>query len=364
VIRGALLPFLLAGTVFLCGCRSVGPAALQQSHSDFNNSIAHTNDEQLLLNLVRMRYLETTLFLEVDTVTDSRSSSFRAGVDDAKILISPSTRITELTPAFGASATQTPTIVYSPMRGQTFVNRLFSPMPLPLLLSLIHSGWSASRVFGIFVECVNNLQNAPTASGPTPASVPIYQDFCRMVQLFTSLLRDGSITIETDSRDPQQLVLRIYDDGLNRQDICELKELLDLPQGQDCFIFRDFLSYAREEPGLRLRMRSVHGAMFYLANGIQVPPEHCEAGIVAVTCYPNGNAFDWSDLLGPLFTVHCSKERPKSAFIAVRHRNYWFYVEDSDVTSKATFMLLANAFSLQAGDMGTIVPTLTISTAR
>ncbi|MDR0678968.1 MAG: hypothetical protein LBF24_01820 [Puniceicoccales bacterium] len=365
MIRSALLPYFLAGTVFLSGCRSVGPTALQQSHSDFNCAIAHSNDEQLLLNLVRMRYLETTLFLEVGTITDSRSRSCRVGVDGMKLFVDPSERIMELTPTAGASISQMPTVVYSPMQGQTFVKRLFSPMPLPVLLSLIQSGWSASRVFGIFVESVNNLQNAPTASGPTPARVPVYQDFYRMAQLFTRLLWDGSLTMGMSAGDPRQVVLCFFDYGSNRQDICELKELLDLPQDQDRFVFRENFFYVAEgELELRLRARSVQGAMFYLANGVRIPPEHCDAGVVAVTRYPSGSAFDWSDLLGQLFTVHCSKERPENAFVSVRHRDYWFYVEDSDITSKATFMLLANAFSLQAGDAGIIAPTLAISTAR
>ncbi|MDR2664458.1 MAG: hypothetical protein LBB14_02950 [Puniceicoccales bacterium] len=361
--RGVLLRSLLAAAALLSGCRSIGPMALEHSHPDFNRSIARTADEQLLLNLVRMRYLETTLFLEVGTVTDSRSRSYRAGVDGVRLFVDPSDKIMEVTPNVGATVSQTPTMVYSPMQGQTFVKRFFSPMPLPVLISLIQSGWATNRVFGIFVERINNLSNAPTASGPTPARVPVYQDFYRMSRLLSLLLRDGSLVLGVEPSEPRQLIMRFYDDGQSRHEICELKELLDLPQDQDRFLFREnFLGFAESE--LRIRTRSVYGAMFYLANGIQVPQEHCDAGIVTVTAYPNGDAFDWSNILGPIFTVYSSKVRPSDAFVAVRHRGYWFYVKDGDVTAKATFMLLMNAFNLQAGDPATIAPTLTISADR
>jgi hypothetical protein len=65
-------------------------------------------------------------------------------------------------------------------------------------------------------------------------------------------------------------------------------------------------------------------------------------------------------MLGEIFTVHFSKERPSTSFVAIPFRGYWFYVADDDLTSKSTFMLLASIFNLQAGDPKIAAPTLTI----
>jgi hypothetical protein len=310
-----------------------------------------------------MRYLETALFLDVGTVTDSRSHVFRVGTDGTKVFIDPSDRAAELVPVVGMAASQTPTVVYTPMQGQSFVKRLFAPIPLPIILNAIQSGWSANRVFGVFVERINNLQNAPTASGPTPARVPEYEDFYRMTQLLSVLLREGSLTMGLDQQDQRHLVIRFFDDGRSSQAIREVKELLDLPQNRDHFAFQENL-LGGTDGELRLRLRSMQSAMFYLANGVQVPQEHLDAGIITVTRYPNGEAFDWANMLDPIFTVRVAKRPPTDAFISVRHRQHWFYIADDDVTSKATFMLLTNAFSLQAGDAHTVAPTLTIPLNR
>jgi hypothetical protein len=52
--------------------------------------------------------------------------------------------------------------------------------------------------------------------------------------------------------------------------------------------------------------------------------------------------FDWQEVLGGLFKVCNAKQihRPKSAFVAVKYRGHWFYIDDSDQDTKVTFSLL------------------------
>jgi len=60
---------LTAGlTLLACGC-SLGPQALKVSHGQYNEAIRMTRDEQLLLNLVRLRYRDAPTFLEVSSIT-------------------------------------------------------------------------------------------------------------------------------------------------------------------------------------------------------------------------------------------------------------------------------------------------------
>jgi hypothetical protein len=172
-----------------------------------------------------MRYLENALFLDVGTVTDSRSRSYRAGTEGTTLFVDSSDKWMEFVPAVGVVASQTPTVVYTPMQGQSFVKRIFSPLPLAIVLNAIQSGWSASRVFGVFVERINNLQNAPTASGPTPTRIPECGEFYRMAQLLDTLLRDGGITMGIDPDDRRCLVIQFHGNGANGQIIREIKEL-------------------------------------------------------------------------------------------------------------------------------------------
>ncbi|MDR2576922.1 MAG: hypothetical protein LBC42_02630, partial [Puniceicoccales bacterium] len=301
--------FAIYSVTLLAGCRSVGPSAIRREHANFNEAIAQTLDEQLLTNLVRMRYLETFLFLDVGTVTDSRNCTLKAGLENnTKIYCQPHHLTLDLDPVLGGALSQTATVTYTPMQGINFVKRLFAPVPLPVVLNAIQSGWSANRVFRIFVERINYLHNAPTASGPTPILSPEYEQFAEMTQIMAALLRDDVLTMGIAPDGYNRLVIRILDDGKHGQEILAFKDILSLPRDGSTFTFQENL-LSNTDGELRLRLRSVYSAMFYLANGVQVPEEHIAAGIVVATRNPSGDLFDWQSMLHDIITVHCSKDK-------------------------------------------------------
>jgi len=43
----------------LAGCASFGPNSLQQTRLQYNEAVKATTEEQLLLNIVRLRYTDT-----------------------------------------------------------------------------------------------------------------------------------------------------------------------------------------------------------------------------------------------------------------------------------------------------------------
>lgn len=61
--RGAAWRLTTLATCFVLslatgGCASLGPAAIRWERTDYNVAIQETQNEQLLLNLVRLRYSE------------------------------------------------------------------------------------------------------------------------------------------------------------------------------------------------------------------------------------------------------------------------------------------------------------------
>ena len=109
-------------------------------------------------------------------------------------------------------------------------------------------------------------------------------------------------------------------------------------------------------PGtVTLQTRSLLGAMFYLSQGIDVPASHVESGWVATT-----PGEDWSAVTSKLMHIRTSETRPDSATVAVRYRDWWYYIDDSDVSSKATFAMLAYLFAIQSGGRDSRGPALTI----
>jgi len=83
-----------------------------------------------------------------------------------------------------------------------------------------------------------------------------------------------------------------------------------------------------------------------------------------VTRRRDGSNFDWAELTGGLFDVRSSDAPPHNASIRVRYRDAWFYIDDSDLSSKATSDLLGQLFQLQARDASAIAPLLTLPVGR
>jgi hypothetical protein len=74
--------------------------------------------------------------------------------------------------------------------------------------------------------------------------------------------------------------------------------------------------------------------------------------------------FDWGEVTGGLMDIRSSKQQPSNAYVAIDYRGSWFYIDDSDLTSKSTFSLLMQLFALQAGEVKSTVPILTLPVSR
>jgi hypothetical protein len=61
------------------GCSPLGPKTIRLERTPYNLAIQETQDTQLLLNLVRLRYRDTPVFLELNGITSQ--VSFESGVD-------------------------------------------------------------------------------------------------------------------------------------------------------------------------------------------------------------------------------------------------------------------------------------------
>ena len=100
--------------------------------------------------------------------------------------------------------------------------------------------------------------------------------------------------------------------------------------------------------------------MFFLSLGVEPPTRDEEAGRVTVTRDEEGCWMDWSAVTGGLLRIHSSDAAPKNAYTGIAYRGSWFYIDDSDLESKSTFLLLTQLAALQAGDDELEMPMLTL----
>lgn len=348
---------------FLAGCQSIGPKAIQDVQPSYNETIARTDTDQLLLNMVRLRYRDNPCFIGVSNIVENRkfTTSFDPGID---IGFGNTKAKNKIGIGISGEIFQNPTITLTPLKGEAFTKSLAQPIPLPLVLGLMQIGWSPKRVFSLCVEQLNGLDNASTASGPTPKRPPYAKDFEEAVRLINKLHKEKQLIFGIDKDDHKSLVMKILADQSSSAST-ELKHLLDLDFNKSEFKFvSNFIDYD-EGKNLSIRTRSLMEVLFYISHTVQVPEQDIENGLVTKTLDKEGNVFDWStNLSGKWFQIQCSQEtkKPTNTYACIHYRNKWFYVADNDLNSKTTLMLLKHLFDLLSGNPNTMVPNLVIGT--
>ena len=159
----APLTFLLLLSI-AGGC--AGPHALRHSRSKYASTVQVTRNEQLLLNLVHLRYRDTPSFLELSNL--ATQFSFDESIGVAGTLKESSKNFNVLGLSAGVEASERPTASYTPLQGAEFVTKLITPIEEETIVLLTRSGWKGERVFRIAVQSLNGLSNMRGASGPTP----------------------------------------------------------------------------------------------------------------------------------------------------------------------------------------------------
>tara|TARA_B100001996_G_C18632199_1_gene582219 strand:- start:363 stop:1427 length:1065 start_codon:yes stop_codon:yes gene_type:complete len=348
IINRIILILLVVATT---ACAKIGPDIIQASGNDYNIAIQRTIDEQLLLNLIRLKYHDTPFFLEVNSV----SSQFKL---NSEASLSATLKEQQTPETVGLSGklnfTEQPTVTYLPLHGNDFIQRLLKPISIDTIILLANSGWSIERILRLTVDDINGIPNAPNAGGPTPATVPDFKEFQSIANIFRDLQIENSIDFFYDSEKNTSIIF--YDDN---QSVKELRKKLNLGSHKKLKFINGKGALNNKSDSIVLSTRSFLGVMYYLSHSVDVPDQDKNSGVVTITYDESGNEFDWSELTNDLFEVKSGGNNNNIA-ISTNYRNTWFYIDDSDLNSKTTFSLLMQLFSLQSGKSEGIAPLLTL----
>ena len=190
--RLALALTVLAPALSLTGCNSFGSHAVRTARFPYNEALARTSNEQLLLNLVRLRYRDTPYFLQETSLTTQYELS--GGASAGVTLIKGGDN--EGSTGVGVSISETPTVAYVPLQGEDFVKQLMSRIRLEDVMLLPESGWSIERVLRLAVDRLAGIPNAPSTTGPTPGYRPFFEDFNNLACRLRRLQVQGRLELE------------------------------------------------------------------------------------------------------------------------------------------------------------------------
>jgi hypothetical protein len=345
---------LVLMTVAACGCASVGPGTVPQDQFNYNAAIARSSQQQLLVNLVRLRYNETPVFLKVSSVISqySRVASATAGVGANTGLTGDNTASL----GGGFLWSDRPTITYSPVSGQEFSRNLLTPLPPGSVFQMMQSGWPADLVLNMTTWSINDLDN--DVARPSRR----HQGDAELIELFEVWVRlreSGMLGIRRRPVEGQEADLFLFlseepESEELRSEIRRFQELLGVdPQLRE---FRVTYGLLPDEPGdIAVLTGSIWEIMLNLAWQFEVPAEHVEKGRTSA-------AFRSERTGGiPPIRVSFSEEEPLDAFVAVQEQGYWFFIDQNDRRSKRAFSFLQLLLNLVETATPDRSPLVTIS---
>lgn len=325
---------------FFSACTHYGPRTIQRDRMDYGLAIHNSIKQQLLGNIVRLRYMEAPVFVDVSSVINqyALSGNVQAGVGVNNSL----TGDNAATLGAGGRWEDRPTITYTPISGKKFSESLLTPVPPEALFALVQSGWPANLMFRLTASAMNGVEDANAGKQADPRYRELLLAWARLRDTRVIGLRRTAGKTEKKPR------IVLYVDPTNvseqtRQDLVFLKDTLGLdPQA------REFtLSYGlipNEPNEIAVLTQSILDIMVDLAWQVDVPQEHIDEGRTRPTFVDTG-------IGGPLFVVHHATDKPEDAYVAMQDRGYWFYIDDKDMISKRTFGVLQILLSLtDAGD--------------
>lgn len=397
-IRLALPLFVGALAPVFAGCASTrGPELVANSHIPYNKAVSQVLKQELLLNVVRRRYLEAPQFLNVSSITSNFSTTVELGAGTSILDWGGGNTVNSSADA-GVSFSDTPTITIVPRQGEDIATQLHSPLGVSAVADLVTAGYPARDAIVVLVESINNLRGADLR---IDRFKPGSAEWLEAMNLLSKLYEDGSLLIDrfrwNDSYNqypypaaaitPDMWITtlstgarrwRSYDGGKTfyftshemgpalwmdptARDTDDGKRLLELlnvqPDVQRKIYYMEparVVSGAdvvggpdQPRPTLKLRMRSLYNVLNLFSYGVHVPPEHERDGRATDLstfrqAVERGEIVDLSEKMA----IRYSESAPEFAFQAVRYRGLWFYIDDRDQDAKAAFNALYDLWQL------------------
>ena len=385
------------------GC--MGPNAVRYTRLRYNEVLRDTNDQQLLLNIVRLRYADSPVFIDLPNITSQFEVAGRGNyLGGAGNQFRGQTNL-----GFGElTLRDSPTLSYHPREGREIAKALLAPLSTEFF-SLVNAGADLEQLLLMTLSDINDLPNAPAATTLVPrvpednalylhgirllawlqqheatelavskneesedASDPIPRSAVQGRDLLNAA-RDGYIYRTrgqgevTLLKREKELVLRVFPPYVHSPEMEEVARIFRLTPGLSKYRIKAELAGTDQklpsplcDDTLYLNLRNVLQVMTFLSKGVCVPEEHVRSGVAPVTWGPDGAPFNWTCVTGGNFLVHAQKHRPRNAEAAVYYRGYWFFIAPNDVNSRAVLAILEILFALQESGGKNVGPLLTL----
>ena len=339
------------------GCVMAGPKHISMGRADYNEAINRTEDEQILLAIVKGRYGETSSLLAVSGVAANVRFSTNAGIEagfGSKDISGENLLIG------GFAYEENPTITYAPVQGEKYLWQIFSPIPLDMLILSMRNYINSALYISMLTNRINDMRNPDFLVAPSAEPDPRFQ---RFVELHMELSKAGVLDpVAVQGKDhPFNILITGYSPDYSEK-VHEYLTLLGLhapgDESKDILLPVDFAIKGQELDGIAISTRSTIDLIQILEAAVEIPGEHASEGIAIH--YPK------LGLAGQDIHIHASKHQPERAAVAVKYRGYWFSIDDTDMKTKLFYKIVRSLWSVSiaASTDQRAAPVLTLPVSR
>jgi hypothetical protein len=345
---------LIAALLLLTGCAGIGPGTVIRDRFDYTTAISESWKSQMLINMVKLRYGDAPIFLDVASVINSYEVSGK-GIGGGTWTFHPS---------YGSGANiggevfsaNRPTITYNPLTGEKFARSLMSPVPTSSILNLIQSGYPADLVFRGLVQSINGVKNR---SGGTASARSADPEFYSLIEKMKRIQASGAIGLRIQKLNQAETTVVVFSDetdGRIKPDIDEVRKILGLDLQAREFKVVYGMTQANDRE-IAMLSRSMLQVLIDLGSYIEVP----EVDVTEKRVNPGFKDESMGGVpVTPLVRVYSSSHRPDDAFVTVPYHNHWFWIDDKDLPSKQMFSFLMFIFTLVETGVKEGAPVVTV----
>jgi hypothetical protein len=355
---GGIPRALLAVGALLCpwGCTGVGPRTVSRDRFDYTEAISDSWKQQMLVNMVKLRYGDTPVFLDVVSVINQYSVEAQADVRFN--WVHPVASVGDSRSIGGAARyTDRPTITYMPLTGDRFARSLMKPLSPPALLSLIDAGYPIDVVLRVCTHSVNGVRNR---YGGAVRAHPADPRFYALLEHLRKIQDSGAVALRVEKTGELEglvMTLRSQSGQGLEDDFLFVRTTLGLDPTADQFRVV-YGSVARDDREIAILSRSMLEIIIDLGSYIDVPSTDVEQRRVNATM-PAGDA-PGGRSVPPLIGIRSSPQHPQDSFVAIPYRDHWFWIDDRDLRSKSLFSFLMFMFALNETEGKEGAPIVTI----
>lgn len=348
----------------LSACSSIGPGTVPRDRSDYSAAIGDSWKQQTLLNIVKLRYGDFPVFMEIAQVIAGYQFQASAGAG-----FSAQNYITSAVggPAaiagsglIGASYIDRPTIIYAPLTGNDFLKKLMSPIPPAAVMFLLQSGYPATLVMPIAVDSINGIANESKRGNMARAGDP---QFPRLVQLIYELQLANALQIRVErSKDNSEVSIigfppanSVHATPEIAAKIAEIGTILHLSAQRQAIQVR-YGGWSGKGDEIAMVTRSMLQVMVELGVLAQVP----EADIAGGKATRGNSDSSASPSQPSLLNIQGGSAPPSDAYAAVQYKGRWFWIADNDIRSKSIFSSVMLLFSISEVGIKSAAPVVTV----